>query len=67
MGFCLWGTSTNAAEPQQTFTRTDYTKWLEQYANATPDFKPGDVLTAKDLERLRPFVIPGYLRDIFSF
>lgn len=62
LAFCLWGTSANAAEPQQTVTRADYTKWLEQYANATPDFKPGDVLTAKDLERLRPFVIPGYLQ-----
>ncbi len=62
LAFCLWGTSANAAESQQTFTRADYTKWLEQYANATPDFKPGDVLTAKDLERLRPFVIPGYLQ-----
>lgn len=50
-----------AVEAQQVYTRPDYTKWLEQYGNATPDFKPGDVLTAKDLERLRPFVIPGYL------
>jgi hypothetical protein len=58
MAFCLWGTSASAAEPQQTFTRADYTKWFEQYANAKPDFKPGDVLIAKDLERLRPFVIP---------
>ncbi len=56
----VWGTPTKA-DAQQTYTRQDYTKWLQQYGNATPDFKPGDVLTAKDLERLRPFVIPGYL------
>jgi hypothetical protein len=46
---------------QEVYTRQDYTKWLDQYGNARPDFKAGDVVTAKDLERLRPFVLPGYM------
>ncbi len=51
---------------QRTYTRADYTEWLGKYANAKPDFKPGDVLTAGNLERMRPFVIPGYL-DYLNF
>src|SRR5580658_1861270 len=38
--------------------------WLHKYENATPSFKPGDVLTNKDLERLRPFMVPGYLEQL---
>jgi hypothetical protein len=38
--------------------------WLRRYENTTPGFKPGDVLTAKDLDRLRPFMVPGYLEQL---
>ena len=38
--------------------------WLHKYENATPSFKPGDLLTNKDLERLRPFMVPGYLEQL---
>ena len=62
VALCLWGTRANAAEPQQTVTRADYTAWLQKYMDAKPDFKPGDVVTAKDLPKLRPFIIPGYYR-----
>ena len=65
---CLWGAAASlwsgvasAQTPQKVYTRADYTDWLTKYANAKPDFKVGDVLTAKDIERMRPFVIPGYL------
>ena len=61
LAICAWTIPAAAQEPKQAYTRADYTKWLEQYANAKPDFKPGDTLTANDIERLRPFVIPGYL------
>ena len=47
-------------------TRQTVAQWLAQNANAKPDFKPGDVLTAKDLERLRPFIPPVYI-DQFNF
>src|SRR5438309_1370396 len=52
-----------AADPA-TYTVDTYKTWLTQYANAKPDFKRGDVLTAKDLERMRPFVPPGYLEQL---
>jgi hypothetical protein len=38
--------------------------WLHKYENATPSFKPGDVLISKDLDRLRPFMVPGYLEQL---
>src|SRR5262249_28505822 len=44
--------------------RAAYDQWLAKNADAKPDFKPGDVLTAKDLERIRPFVPPGYLDQL---
>jgi len=41
-----------------------YVQWVKQYQNAKPDFKPGDVLTAKDMEKMRPFVVPGFLEQL---
>src|SRR5215813_8267255 len=36
-------------------------KWLEEYRTATPSFQPGEHLTNKDIERLRPFIPqPGW-------
>lgn len=46
------------------YTVNTVVDWLHKYANATPDFKPGDVLTSKDLDRLRPFIVPGYLEQL---
>jgi len=46
------------------YTVNTVVDWLHKYENATPDFKPGDVLTSKDLERLRPFMVPGYLEQL---
>ena len=64
---CLWsGVARGQTTTEKVYTRADYTDWLTKYANAKPDFKVGDVLTAKDIERMRPFVIPGYL-DYLNF
>lgn len=52
------------ATAQNLPTRADYTTWLAKYAQARPSFKPGDVLTSKDVERIRPFVPPGYLEQL---
>jgi hypothetical protein len=52
-----------AADPA-TYTVDTYQDWLKQYVDAKPDFKAGDVLTAKDVERMRPFVPPGYLEQL---
>ena len=48
-------------ENVQGYTRDTFIQWLHKYAEAKPDFKPGDILTAKDIERMRPFVPPGFL------
>jgi hypothetical protein len=45
-------------------TRHTVDQWLVQNANAKPDFKPGDVLNSKDLERVRPFMVPGYFDQL---
>lgn len=42
-------------------TRAIIDQWLTKYADAKPDFKPGDTLTVKDLDRMRPFMPPGYI------
>ena len=47
-------------------TRLTVDQWLAQTANAKPVFKPGDVLTVKDLARIRPFIPPVYV-DQFNF
>jgi hypothetical protein len=54
-----------AQDPGET-TRADIDQWLAKYSNTKPDFKPGDVLTVKDIERIRPFMMPGYFEQ-FKF
>jgi hypothetical protein len=48
----------------QDISRADVGKWLDTHPAAKPDFKAGDVLGAADLDRLRPFVPPGYLEQL---
>ncbi len=54
-----------AQDPRNT-TRADIDRWLAKYGDTKPDFKPGDVLTVKDFERIRPFMMPGYVEQ-FKF
>jgi hypothetical protein len=58
--------ATAEAQDYKSYTRQTFDAWLQKYKDAKPDFKPGDVLTAKDLERMRPFVPPGYL-ELLNF
>jgi hypothetical protein len=51
------------AQDARNTTRVDLDQWLAKYNGAKPDFKPGDVLTVKDLERIRPFMVPGYVEQ----
>jgi Protein of unknown function (DUF1329) len=53
-----------SAQGIQTYTLDTYLKWLQQYQDAKPAFKPGDVLTSKDLDKLRPFIIPGFIDQL---
>ena len=52
------------AQDVKTYTRATFDQWLAKYKDTKPDFKVGDVLTAKDLERIRPFIYPGYLEQL---
>jgi hypothetical protein len=56
--------SAASAQDVKTYTRQTFDQWLEKNVNAKPDFKPGDVLTNKDIERMRPFIPPGYLEQL---
>src|SRR5947209_3543379 len=53
-----------AAQDVKSYTRTTFDDWLQKYAEAKPDFKTGDTLTVKDLERIRPFMPPGYFEQL---
>ena len=48
-----------SAQDIKTYTRATFDDWFSKYKDAKPDFKPGDVLTAKDTEKMRPFIPPG--------
>ena len=52
------------AQDASSYTRETFEQWFRQNQSAKPDLKPGDVLTARDLERMRPFVPPGYLEQL---
>jgi hypothetical protein len=45
-GFCL-GSGTAKAQDVKSYTRATFDNWLTKYKDAKPDFKVGDVLTAK--------------------
>src|SRR6516165_689731 len=63
VGLCL-GIGTAKAQDVKSYTRATFDQWLAKYKDSKPDFKVGDVLTAKDLERMRPFIFPGYLEQL---
>lgn len=42
------------AEPDRSYKAVR--EWLEKYRDAKPDFKPGEHLTIKDIERIKPFL-----------
>ena len=52
------------AQTPQVFTRAEVEQWLNKYRDARPDFKPGDVISGGDIEKLRPFVPPGYFEQM---
>ena len=58
------GASRAAAQNVKNYTRATLDQWQSKYADAKPDFKPGEVLGSKDLERIRPFVPPGWFEQL---
>lgn len=63
----LWGGLCLAAdEGQRAVTKETVLQWVEKYRDTQPEFQPGDVLTLSDLEKVRPFIPPGYFEE-FNF
>jgi hypothetical protein len=58
------GASRATAQNVKSYTRATVDQWMSKYTDAKPDFKPGDVLGSKDLERIRPFVPPGWFEQL---
>jgi hypothetical protein len=51
-------------EDVKTFSRATVDEWMAKYGSAQPDFKPGDTITASELERVQPFVPPGWFEQL---
>jgi hypothetical protein len=47
-GLCFGG-GTAGAQDVKNYTRATFDEWLAKNKDAKPDFKVGDVLTAKDI------------------
>lgn len=45
------------------YTQQTFYDWYNKYKDAKPEFKPGDVITHADLEKVRPFMLPGYFEQ----
>ncbi len=52
-----------AQDDPTTYTRESFTQWLNVSKAAKPDFKVGDTLGHADLEKIRPFLFPGYFEQ----
>lgn len=50
---------TQASHAIQNVSRAQVGEWLEKTRGIEPDFMPGDVLTAEDIDKIRPFLPPG--------
>jgi hypothetical protein len=53
-----------AADDVKSYTRATFDEWVKKHQDAEPAFKPGDIITQKDLDKLRPFIPPGYLEQL---
>jgi hypothetical protein len=60
---CIVAVQTPAQMPPS-ITRADVDQWLHQYSGAKPEFSPGDIITGSQVEKLRPFVPPGYFEQM---
>src|SRR5262245_10613332 len=61
----LWGQTAAWAQSGDptTYTQQTFYDWVAKYKDAKPDYKPGDTLTNADLEKARPFMMPGYFEQ----
>lgn len=54
----------HAAGAVQDISRAEVMAWLADQRDAEATFSPGETLTADDLERVRPFLPPGYAHEL---
>jgi hypothetical protein len=66
MGVWLMMGGTAVAADQGVLTREDILRWIETTQEVQPAFSPGGTLTQADLDKLRPFLPPRYLKE-FNF
>ena len=66
VGLLVWTGPTWAQDERRAMTRDTLLQWVAQHKQAQPDFQPGTTLTFDELEKVRPFIPPGYFEE-FQF
>ena len=66
MGLLVWTGPSWAQGERRAMTRDTLLQWVAQHKDAQPNFQPSDTLTFDDIEKLRPFIPPGYFEE-FQF
>ncbi len=66
MGLLVWTGPSWAQDERRAMTRDTLLQWVAQHKQAQPNFQPSDTLTFDDIEKLRPFIPPGYFEE-FQF
>ena len=66
VGLLVWAGPSWAQDERNAMTRETVLQWTQQYTDARPDFQHGETLGLSDMEKLRPFLPPGYFEE-FQF
>ena len=66
VGLLVWGGPAWAQDERSSMTRETVRQWTQQYKDAQPGFQSGETLALSDVDKLRPFLPPGYFEE-FQF
>ncbi len=66
IGLLVWSGPGWAQDERSSMTRETVLQWTQQYKDAQPGFQSGETLALSDIEKLRPFLPPGYFEE-FQF
>ena len=66
VGLLVWVGPSWAQDERNAMTRETVLEWVGQYQDAQPEFTPGQTLGLSDMDKIRPFVPPGYFEE-FQF
>ncbi len=55
-----------AADQRTTMTLETFLHWVESNRDAVTEFEPGAVLKSNDIDKVRPYIHPGYMEE-FEF